>query len=376
MGGGDPTTMQGPITEPDQIAERVLPIGAVMLMTPPLMHVSAQWGAFSMLYGGSKVVLAAPGQFDPAEVLRLIETESVNVLTLVGDAMARPVLDVLAAQLDALRPVVVDRVRLGRRGAVGVDQGPSRRASPRCDHRRRVRLDRDRRHRHARPTSRRRCGTGDQVHASSDHTAVLDDDLRPVAPGSGAIGHLGSPRPRAARLLQGPGEVGRVDGGGRRCALGVDRRRGDRRRRRHGRAARPRLGEHQHRRREGVPRGGRGGGEGPPGVYDAVVVGAPDERWGERVVAVVALRPGRDPDARRVAATLPRLARRLQAAARAGLRRRTWNAGRTARPTTAGRASARGSALAGCEGERHAQARGRRQPVHLQREPARGTSTR
>jgi fatty-acyl-CoA synthase len=29
-----------------------------------------------------------------------------------------------------------------------------------------------------------------------------------------------------------------------------------------------------------------------PAVYDAVVVGTPDERWGERVVAVVELRPG------------------------------------------------------------------------------------
>ncbi len=61
MGGGDPTTLLGPITEPDEIVERVLPVGAVMLLTPPLMHVSAQWGAFSMIYGGGKVVLTAPG---------------------------------------------------------------------------------------------------------------------------------------------------------------------------------------------------------------------------------------------------------------------------------------------------------------------------
>jgi acyl-CoA synthetase (AMP-forming)/AMP-acid ligase II len=29
-----------------------------------------------------------------------------------------------------------------------------------------------------------------------------------------------------------------------------------------------------------------------PGVFDAVVVGVPDERWGERVTAVVQPRPG------------------------------------------------------------------------------------
>jgi acyl-CoA synthetase (AMP-forming)/AMP-acid ligase II len=32
-----------------------------------------------------------------------------------------------------------------------------------------------------------------------------------------------------------------------------------------------------------------------PDVYDAVVVGVPDERWGNRVAAVVQARPGTDP---------------------------------------------------------------------------------
>jgi acyl-CoA synthetase (AMP-forming)/AMP-acid ligase II len=31
-----------------------------------------------------------------------------------------------------------------------------------------------------------------------------------------------------------------------------------------------------------------------PGVYDAIIVGVPDERWGQRVAAVVAPRPGAD----------------------------------------------------------------------------------
>ena len=35
-----------------------------------------------------------------------------------------------------------------------------------------------------------------------------------------------------------------------------------------------------------------------PAVFDAVVVGVPDDRWGERVTAVVQPRPGADPDAR------------------------------------------------------------------------------
>jgi len=32
-----------------------------------------------------------------------------------------------------------------------------------------------------------------------------------------------------------------------------------------------------------------------PDVFDVVVVGRPSERWGQEVVAVVQLRPGRDP---------------------------------------------------------------------------------
>jgi len=35
--------------------------------------------------------------------------------------------------------------------------------------------------------------------------------------------------------------------------------------------------------------------KGHPDVFDAVVVGVPDERWGERVVALVEPRPGAEP---------------------------------------------------------------------------------
>ena len=69
MGGGDPTRSEGPITAPEELVERILPVASVQLVTAPLMHVSGHWGAFATLYSGGTVVLLEPGPFDPVAVL-------------------------------------------------------------------------------------------------------------------------------------------------------------------------------------------------------------------------------------------------------------------------------------------------------------------
>ena len=71
-----------------------------------------------------------------------------------------------------------------------------------------------------------------------------------------------------------------------------------------------------------------------PDVFDVLVVGVPDERWGERVAALLQPRAGQDADARGAAGALPRPHRRLQGAARAAARRRGAAPRRTASPTT------------------------------------------
>jgi acyl-CoA synthetase (AMP-forming)/AMP-acid ligase II len=48
------------------------------------------------LFGGNAVTLNASRKFDAAEIWDLVERESVNVISLVGDAMARPLVDALA----------------------------------------------------------------------------------------------------------------------------------------------------------------------------------------------------------------------------------------------------------------------------------------
>ena len=69
-------------------------------------------------------------------------------------------------------------------------------------------------------------------------------------------------------------------------------------------------------------------------VFDAVVVGVPDERFGERVVAVVQARPRRRADARRHPGAPARAARGLQGAARrrAGRRDRALAVGQARLP--------------------------------------------
>ncbi len=93
-------------------------------------------------------------------------------------------------------------------------------------------------------------------------TKVFNDQGVEVVPGSGETGRLavGGHIPR--RLLQGREQVGRDVPRHQRGALVGARRLRERRGRRHDHAARPRLGRHQLRRREDLPRRGRRGGEG------------------------------------------------------------------------------------------------------------------
>ncbi|HEV8574993.1 MAG TPA: AMP-binding protein, partial [Dehalococcoidia bacterium] len=95
MMGGNP---YGPPPErPEDVAESAKARGIVtMLPAAPLMHGAAQWAAFINLYGGGKVVIAPGKRFDPHLVWRLVEKEGVNSVTIVGDAMARPLAEALA----------------------------------------------------------------------------------------------------------------------------------------------------------------------------------------------------------------------------------------------------------------------------------------
>ncbi len=290
MGGGDPFASGNHITRPEELAGRILRPGVTSVAVPPFMHAAGHWLAFSTLYGGGTVVTTPDGGFDPVEVWRLVETERANAVVVVGDAMARPLLDVLAAdpgrydlssllavgsggavlspstksQLAELLPgrIVADRFGSSETGQLGGEPPADDPFGPP-----RLRVD--------------------------ARTTVLDADLRPVAPGSGVIGqlargghvplgYLGDPDATAATFVEVggvrwalPGDQATVADDGTITVLG------------RGSLCINTGGE------KVFPDEVEAALKGHPDVADALVVGLDDERFGQRVVALVQARPDR-----------------------------------------------------------------------------------
>lgn len=70
--------------------------GQLYLLTAPLMHGAAIYSLLTALLMGEPRVLTH--SFDAVEALRLIDEEKVTGLTVVGDAIARPIADAISAQ--------------------------------------------------------------------------------------------------------------------------------------------------------------------------------------------------------------------------------------------------------------------------------------
>ncbi|MFG2208049.1 acyl-CoA synthetase [Streptomyces sp. NPDC048638] len=97
MGGGAPTGE--PVGRPQELAERVAAggDGIVFFPTPPLMHGTSTLTAFIAFHFGQKVVIHR--KYVPEEVLRTVAREKVTSVSLVGDAMLRPLVDALGGPL-------------------------------------------------------------------------------------------------------------------------------------------------------------------------------------------------------------------------------------------------------------------------------------
>ncbi|GAA2515149.1 acyl-CoA synthetase [Streptomyces levis] len=97
LGGGAPTGE--PVKKPEELAERVAAggDGITFFPTAPLMHGTSTLTAFIGFHFGQRVVIHR--KFVPEEVLRTVEKERVSSISLVGDAMLRPLVDALSGPL-------------------------------------------------------------------------------------------------------------------------------------------------------------------------------------------------------------------------------------------------------------------------------------
>ncbi|WP_053728688.1 acyl-CoA synthetase [Streptomyces sp. WM6378] len=95
--GGEPAGE--PVRRPEELAERVAKGGAGLTFfpAPPLMHGTSTLTSFVAFNYGQRVAIHR--KYVPEEVLRTIEKEKVTSVSLVGDAMLRPLVDALHGPL-------------------------------------------------------------------------------------------------------------------------------------------------------------------------------------------------------------------------------------------------------------------------------------
>ncbi|MGH9137551.1 MAG: AMP-binding protein [Acidimicrobiales bacterium] len=173
------------------VAARLERSRAVTLPAAPLMHGTGAMGALRGLLAGGTAVLLAGRRFDAHELWDAVARERVGTITVVGDAFARPLLDALAAEpsrwdLSCLRAIVSAGAMFSEGVKGGLlehlpevtltDQlGSSENAGAGFS-----RSGRDRLH----PTGSFRPQPG---------VRVLDESWRDVEPGSGQVGVIAIP---------------------------------------------------------------------------------------------------------------------------------------------------------------------------------------
>jgi len=262
----------------------------VSLALPPLMHGTGLWiGAMMVMCAAGQVVLTSSRSLDPDEVLRLIDTERVNFLVVVGDAMSKPLLGALRDAAAVGDPYEASSVTMIF--SSGVMWTPEVKAEL-LEFMPQVTLFDS--------MGSTEGGMGVKVTRRGETvdtgqflaigtTKVFTEDGREVQPGSGEIGMIASggatvplgyykdpeKSARTFREIGGvrysfPGDWGRIEADGTLVVVG----RGSQCINTGGEKVFPEEVE------EAVKL--------VPGVEDCLVVGVPDERFGQRVAAVVA----------------------------------------------------------------------------------------
>jgi acyl-CoA synthetase (AMP-forming)/AMP-acid ligase II len=286
LGGGAPTGE--PVKKPEELAERVAAggEGITFFPTPPLMHGTSTLTAFIGFNFGQRVVIHR--KFVPEEVLRTVEKEKVTSMSLVGDAMLRPLIDALKGSMrgtdcssmfsvSSSGAIMSETVReqflslvpnvmllnnfgsteSGFNGTATADSGAGKGFRLRVNSRTQV------------------------VDPATYEPVVVGEPGRVAQRGHVPLGYYNDPRKTAETFFQKDGErwvllgdMATVDDEGIVTVLG----RGSQCINTGGEKVYPEEVEQAL--------------KSHPDVYDALVAGVPDEKWGNHVAAVVQLREG------------------------------------------------------------------------------------
>jgi acyl-CoA synthetase (AMP-forming)/AMP-acid ligase II len=259
--------------------------GLVGLPAAPLMHGTGAFVSFSLLSAGGAVATLAGRTFDPVELLDAVDRHRVNVIALVGDAFAKPILRALDAEpgrwdVSSLMAIISSGVMWSEETKQGL-----LRHQPTM-----LLIDMF--------SSSEALGLGSSISSGSgttrtakfrlgENAKVLADDGREVQPGSGEVGRVAvkgrtpvgyyKDEEKSARtflVIDGerysvPGDYAVVEDDGTLRLLG------------RGSVCINTGGE------KVFPEEVEEVLKTHPAVHDAVVVGVPDETWGEAITAMV-----------------------------------------------------------------------------------------
>ena len=93
--------------------------GAKLMVLPPLMHGAAQWSAMTAMTTGQTVVFpSVVKHLDADDIVRTIAREGVSVVTVVGDAITRPLVASLRKAKDEGEPDISSRAVIVNGGAL------------------------------------------------------------------------------------------------------------------------------------------------------------------------------------------------------------------------------------------------------------------
>jgi 3-oxocholest-4-en-26-oate---CoA ligase len=294
LGGGTDPTTNTRVTDPAAMVEKGAGGPMVHLPVAPLMHGATQWCVMGQSFSGSKTVLMA--KFDPDAVWRLVGEEGVNSVMITGDAMGKPLVEQLdtpeasSYDLSSLMAVVSSAAlfsapvkdqfferlpHLVITDAIGSSEGGNNGMT-------------------VVTAGNTAMKSGPTVHLLGQ-TVVFDEHLELVEPGSGVIGKIArsgdiplgyynDPKKtaevfievRGTRFVM-PGDYATVEEDGSITLLG------------RGSIVINSGGE------KIFPEEVESAVRSHPDVMDAIVCGAPDERWGQTVAAIVQPRTGHAP---------------------------------------------------------------------------------